>query len=97
MSPSRAFPAPHDPHPPPCGPPSLPLPVYIRETEDDDQLPDVGAEDLCSLCSRGHCPENMIECSRCLGGFHMKCMKPVLKAVPEVGCVSVCGGMGGGY
>ena len=73
--------------------PPLP-PVYIIETADDDQLPDEGAEDLCSLCSRGHCPENMIECSRCLGGFHMKCMKPALKAVPEVGFVCVWGGGG---
>ena len=94
LSPPRS---PCDAPPPPTFRPALPSPsVYIIETDDDDQLPDEGAEDLCSLCSRGHCPENMIECSRCLGGFHMKCMKPALKAVPEVGAHAYGrGGRGG--
>lgn len=42
------------------------------------------AEDLCVACGKGHKSNTIIECERCLGGFHMGCLHPPLKAVPKV-------------
>lgn len=56
--------------------------VYVKRREDatsDEEDPEV--ED-CRLCfSSGE--DIMIECDSCLGGFHLKCLKPPLKEVPE--------------
>ncbi|CAH8387942.1 unnamed protein product [Eruca vesicaria subsp. sativa] len=58
--------------------------VYVKrkeeEEEDDD---DVEIED-CRICFKSGSINNvMIECDDCLGGFHLKCLKPPLKEVPE--------------
>ncbi|KAK4764208.1 hypothetical protein SAY87_013646 [Trapa incisa] len=56
--------------------------VYVKRREDassDDEDPEV--ED-CMICFRVG-TTIMIECDDCLGGFHLKCLKPPLKEVPE--------------
>lgn len=35
------------------------------------------------VCSRSALLTGMLECSTCLRGFHLKCLRPALKAVPE--------------
>ncbi|KAK2385257.1 cell division control protein B [Trifolium repens] len=56
--------------------------VYVKRRDDatsDEEDPEV--ED-CKLCfSSGD--EIIIECDSCLGGFHLKCLTPPLKEVPE--------------
>ncbi|CAK8579355.1 unnamed protein product [Lathyrus sativus] len=56
--------------------------VYVKRIDDatsDEEDPEV---EECKLC---FCIGNeiMIECDSCLGGFHLKCLKPPLKDVPE--------------
>lgn len=56
--------------------------VYIRRREDassDDEDPEVEECRVCFKSGRAL----MIECDDCLGGFHLKCLKPPLKVVPE--------------
>ncbi|KAL9233656.1 hypothetical protein vseg_008622 [Gypsophila vaccaria] len=53
--------------------------VYVKRREDDH---DEVVEEECRVCFRVG-KEVMIECDDCLGGFHLKCLKPPLKAVPE--------------
>lgn len=56
--------------------------VYVKRREDvssDDEDPEV--ED-CMVCFKSG-RAVMIECDDCLGGFHLKCLKPPLKEVPE--------------
>ncbi|GAX79990.1 hypothetical protein CEUSTIGMA_g7430.t1 [Chlamydomonas eustigma] len=57
--------------------------VYIIETSDQMLLPLEDQTDLCCLCNKNHNSKPMVECSRCLGGFHLRCLKPQLKSVPE--------------
>ncbi|KAG1670937.1 hypothetical protein FOA52_011372 [Chlamydomonas sp. UWO 241] len=69
--------------------------AYLVETDDHMQLPLEDHDDLCCVCEKGNKRNSMIECARCLGGFHMGCLKPKLKAVPEgdwlcPGCVAGC-------
>lgn len=55
--------------------------VYVKRREDassDDEDPEVECM-ICFKSGRGV----MIECDDCLGGFHLKCLKPPLKEVPE--------------
>ena len=65
-----------------CPPPI----VYLVETDNLALLPDESDEtDVCRVCHKQtKTGSDMLECSRCLGGFHMKCLKPALKAVPKV-------------
>ncbi|CAN0902122.1 Origin of replication complex subunit 1A [Linum grandiflorum] len=55
--------------------------VYVKRREDassDDEDP----EEECRICfETGNAI--MIECDDCLGGFHLRCLKPPLKSVPE--------------
>ncbi|KAL6294554.1 hypothetical protein ACE6H2_002696 [Prunus campanulata] len=56
--------------------------VYVRRREEassDDELVQV---DECRVCFKSG-KSVMIECDDCLGGFHLKCLKPPLKEVPE--------------
>lgn len=56
--------------------------VYVKRREDassDDEYTEV--ED-CRVCFKSG-KAVMIECDDCLGGFHLKCLKPPLKEVPE--------------
>ncbi|XP_057528082.1 origin of replication complex subunit 1A-like [Amaranthus tricolor] len=56
--------------------------VYVKRRENassDDEDPE---EEECRICFRGG-RGLMIECDDCLNGFHLKCLKPPLKEVPE--------------
>lgn len=56
--------------------------VYVKRREDansDEEDPEI--ED-CQICFKSG-SNVMIECDDCLGGFHLKCLKPPLKEVPE--------------
>ncbi|XP_031281563.1 origin of replication complex subunit 1B-like [Pistacia vera] len=56
--------------------------VYVKRREDassDDEDPEVEECRVCFKAGRSV----MIECDDCLGGFHLKCLKPPLKQVPD--------------
>ncbi|KAH9741282.1 Origin of replication complex subunit 1B [Citrus sinensis] len=56
--------------------------VYVKRREDassDEEDPEV---EECRICFRAG-RSVMLECDDCLGGFHLKCLKPPLKEVPE--------------
>ncbi|GMY16291.1 origin of replication complex subunit 1B-like [Fagus crenata] len=56
--------------------------VYVKRREDassDDEEPEM---EECRVCFKAR-RAVMIECDDCLGGFHLKCLKPPLRAVPE--------------
>lgn len=56
--------------------------VYVRRREDTDSDNEFPEVEECRLCfSSGD--DVMIECDDCLGGFHLKCLTPPLKEVPE--------------
>ncbi|KAL8534051.1 hypothetical protein ACS0TY_010173 [Phlomoides rotata] len=57
--------------------------VYVKKREDansDDEDPEV---EECRVCFKPSGRRIMIECDDCLNGFHLKCLKPPLKAVPD--------------
>lgn len=52
-----------------------------RESDDDEEVfacPACGGTDT-------EKPTLMLECSKCLGGWHLGCLEPPLSDVPEVG------------
>ncbi|KAJ4844010.1 Origin of replication complex subunit 1B [Turnera subulata] len=56
--------------------------VYVKRREDassDEEDPEM---EECRVCFKAG-KAIMIECDDCLGGFHLKCLKPPLKEVPE--------------
>ncbi|KAL8241431.1 hypothetical protein R6Q59_014785 [Mikania micrantha] len=56
--------------------------VYVKRREDassDDEDPEI---EECRVCYKSG-KAVMIECDDCLGGFHLKCLKPPLRTVPE--------------
>ncbi|CAL5357982.1 unnamed protein product [Camellia sinensis] len=56
--------------------------VYVKRREEassDDEDPEI---EECRVCFKAG-KAVMIECDDCLGGFHLKCLKPPLKEVPE--------------
>lgn len=56
--------------------------VYVKRREDassDDEVPEL---EECRVCFKAG-KAVMIECDDCLGGFHLKCLKPPLKIVPD--------------
>ncbi|KAL4198318.1 hypothetical protein AMTRI_Chr03g139580 [Amborella trichopoda] len=56
--------------------------VYVKRRENassDGEDPEV---EECRVCFRSG-RAVMIECDECLGGFHLRCLKPPLKEVPE--------------
>ncbi|MQL79096.1 hypothetical protein Taro_011526, partial [Colocasia esculenta] len=56
--------------------------VYVKRregAESDAEDPEV---EECRICFKSG-KALMIECDDCLGGFHLKCLKPPLKKVPE--------------
>ncbi|GFR48912.1 hypothetical protein Agub_g10818, partial [Astrephomene gubernaculifera] len=57
--------------------------VYVVETDDVDQLPDEEEDEECAICGRNTDPARMVECDRCLRGFHFRCLRPPLKKLPE--------------
>ncbi|XP_009114605.1 origin of replication complex subunit 1B [Brassica rapa] len=55
--------------------------VYVKRKEDEED--DAEFED-CRICFKSGSSNNvMLECDDCLGGFHLKCLKPPLREVPE--------------
>lgn len=57
--------------------------VYVKRREDassDDEDPEV---EECRVCFKPAGKRIMIECDDCLNGFHLKCLSPPLRAVPE--------------
>lgn len=54
---------------------------YLRNEDWDSSESDAEVED-CRLCGR-HTDEVMLECDDCLGGFHLGCLRPPLKRVPD--------------
>ncbi|KAF8077349.1 hypothetical protein N665_1044s0009 [Sinapis alba] len=57
--------------------------VYVKRKEDEEEDDDAEIED-CRICFKSGSINNvMLECDDCLGGFHLKCLKPPLKEVPE--------------
>ncbi|KAI9122498.1 hypothetical protein K1719_006338 [Acacia pycnantha] len=56
--------------------------VYVKRREDTDSDNEYPEVEECRLCfSSGD--DVMIECDDCLGAFHLKCLTPPLKEVPE--------------
>lgn len=55
--------------------------VYVKRREDtsSDEEPEM---EECRVCFKSG-SALMIECDDCLGGFHLRCLKPPLKKVPE--------------
>ncbi|KAM7528936.1 hypothetical protein LguiB_032346 [Lonicera macranthoides] len=56
--------------------------VYLKRREDassDEEDPEIEECRVCFKAGRAI----MVECDDCLGGFHLKCLKPPLKTVPE--------------
>ncbi|CAJ1955640.1 unnamed protein product [Sphenostylis stenocarpa] len=56
--------------------------VYVKRREDaasDNEDPEFEECKMCFLTNE----EVMIECDDCLNGFHLKCLRPPLKDVPE--------------
>jgi hypothetical protein len=50
------------------------------------------SDEPCELCGEAQQSDAnlLLECERCLRGFHMTCLDPPLSAVPEVGpCAAV--------
>nr|XP_043634441.1 origin of replication complex subunit 1A-like [Erigeron canadensis] len=58
--------------------------VYVKRKEDDsvDNDDDDPETEECRICLKSG-RAIMIECDDCLGGFHLKCLKPPLKSVPD--------------
>eukprot|EP00198_Chlamydomonas_reinhardtii_P009027 XP_001698364.1 origin recognition complex subunit 1 [Chlamydomonas reinhardtii] len=57
--------------------------VYVVEAEDSSQLPGDDEDEPCCVCSRNTDTRRMVECDRCLRGFHFRCLKPALKKLPD--------------
>lgn len=56
--------------------------VYVRRREDassDNEDPEV---EECRVCFKSG-KAIMIECDDCLGGFHLKCLEPPMKEIPD--------------
>lgn len=56
--------------------------VYVRRREDAESDEDDPEVEDCRICFNSG-KSIMIECDDCLGGFHLKCLNPPLKEVPE--------------
>ena len=60
--------------------------VYMALTDDISLIPGCEEEeDECCICHRGITRNSgpMVECERCLGGYHIRCLKPCLKSIPQ--------------
>ena len=47
-----------------------------EDGDDDDDI-------ACERCGHAHMAEEMLLCDECDGGFHIYCLRPPLRAVPE--------------
>ncbi|GJU53727.1 origin of replication complex subunit 1A-like protein [Tanacetum coccineum] len=56
--------------------------VYVKSREEDEDSEEDPEVEECRTCFKvGR--SVMIECDDCLGGFHLKCLKPPLRSVPD--------------
>ncbi|WOL11678.1 origin of replication complex subunit 1-like [Canna indica] len=56
--------------------------VYVKRREGAESDDDDPEMEVCRVCFREG-RTVMIECDDCLGGFHLKCLKPPLRKIPE--------------
>ncbi|KFK32201.1 hypothetical protein AALP_AA6G210400 [Arabis alpina] len=56
--------------------------VYLKRKEEEETNSEDPEIEDCKICFKSG-SNVMIECDDCLGGFHLKCLKPPLKEVPE--------------
>ncbi|EEF48892.1 origin recognition complex subunit, putative [Ricinus communis] len=56
--------------------------VYVKRRDDASSDIDDPEVEECRVCFKAG-KAIMIECDDCLGGFHLRCLKPPLKVVPE--------------
>ena len=42
-----------------------------------------GGLDACGICSQSDRQSEMLECEKCLQGYHMSCLSPPLTEIPE--------------
>ncbi|XP_031484918.1 origin of replication complex subunit 1B-like [Nymphaea colorata] len=56
--------------------------VYVKRREDADSDAEDPEVEECRICFQAG-KGVMIECDDCLGGFHIKCIRPRMKKVPE--------------
>jgi hypothetical protein len=45
---------------------------------------DSDEDEACEICGSSHFRNPMLECSKCLRGFHSRCLKPAVTKIPEV-------------
>ena len=58
--------------------------AYLRMTEDFDE-DDFAEEEVCQLCGYAEPADiAILECNKCLLGYHLTCLKPPLADVPKV-------------
>ncbi|XP_057844881.2 origin of replication complex subunit 1 isoform X2 [Cryptomeria japonica] len=55
--------------------------VYVRRQDSSSDSDEADCEE-CQICSKVG-KGIMVECDECLGGFHLSCLKPPLKQVPQ--------------
>ncbi|KAL5977022.1 Origin recognition complex, subunit 1, partial [Asimina triloba] len=56
--------------------------VYVKRREDASSDGEDPEGEECRICFKSG-KGVMIECDDCLGGFHLRCLKPLMKEVPE--------------
>jgi len=57
--------------------------AYMRLLEDSIMWAKSASNVKCKVCRRGTSAEALLLCDKCDGGYHMQCLDPPLKAVPE--------------
>ena len=59
--------------------------AYLRMTEDFDE-DDFAEEEVCQVCGSADLDiAPILECNKCLLGYHLTCLRPPLAEVPKVG------------
>lgn len=57
--------------------------AYIALDSFDWEVDAEEGDEACELCGRSQMLTGMLECGQCLRGFHLRCLKPPLKRVPD--------------
>lgn len=58
--------------------------AYLKMTDDFDE-DDFAEEEVCQVCGSSEPLDvPLLECNKCLLGYHLTCLKPPLVAVPKV-------------
>ncbi|KAG7193550.1 uncharacterized protein KQ657_000619 [Scheffersomyces spartinae] len=56
---------------------------YIRSDDDDDDDDDKVTDDHCVVCHKNDNPARTLLCDNCDDAYHMYCLEPPLKVIPE--------------